>query len=92
MVPTEQTPSDLEQRTLAAEAALEEAVAERNRLWEELNRVKAGQRAENYYRFLYEQVVTSASWKLTRPLRTVKWFVREVPKRALRLLSNRPRS
>jgi hypothetical protein len=84
--------SEAEERALAAEAALEEAFAERNRLWEELNRLKAAERKEEHYRFMYEQVVTSTSWKLTRPLRTAKWFARELPRRARRMLSTRPRS
>jgi hypothetical protein len=83
---------DAEERALAAEAALEEAHAERIRLWEELNRLKAEDRKEEHYRFLYEQVVTSTSWKITRPLRTAKWLVRELPPRARRMLSTRPRS
>jgi hypothetical protein len=84
--------TDAEERALAAEAALEEAHVERNRLWEELNRLKAAERKEKHYRFLYEQVVTSTSWKITRPLRTAKWFVRELPLRARRMLLTRPRS
>jgi hypothetical protein len=91
-VATERAESDLEQRALTAEAALEEAYTERNRLWEELNRVKAEQREEDHYRFLYESVVTSASWKLTRPLRTAKWLLRELPRRVRRFFSSRPRS
>lgn len=89
---TEQAPNDLDPRLAAAEAALEEAYAERNRLWEELNRVKAKQRDEEHYRFLYESVVTSTSWRLTRPLRTAKWIVRELPRRGRRFFSSRPRS
>lgn len=89
---TEQARSDLEQRAATAEASLEEAYSERNRLWEELNRVKAAQRQEEHYRFLYEAVVTSTSWKLTRPLRTAKWVVRELPRRVRRFVSGRPRS
>jgi hypothetical protein len=91
-VAAEQAPAELEQRAQAAEAALEEALAERNRLWEELNRVKAEQRIEDHFRFMYERVVGSASWRLTRPLRTGKWLVRELPGRARRMLSSRPRS
>ena len=83
---------DAEDRALAAEAALEEAHAERNRLWVELNRLKAAERKDEHYRFLYEQVVNSTSWKITRPLRTAKWFLRELPSRARRMLSTRPRS
>jgi hypothetical protein len=84
--------SDPEERALAAEAALEEVYAERNRLWEELNRLKAEERAEDHWRFMYEQVVNSASWKVTRPLRTVKWLARELPRRGRRFFSSRPRS
>jgi hypothetical protein len=84
--------TDAEERALAAEAALEEAYADRNRLWEELNRLKVEERKEEHYRFLYEQVVTSASWKLTRPLRTGKWLARELPHKARRFFSSRPRS
>jgi hypothetical protein len=83
---------DAEERALAAEAALEEAHAERNRLWEELNRLKAAERKEEHYRFMYEQVVTSTSWKLTRPLRVGKWLARELPHKARRFFSSRPRS
>ena len=74
------------------DAELREVLEERNRLWEELNRVKAEQREEDHYRFLYESVVTSTSWKLTRPLRTAKWVLRELPRRVRRFFSSRPRS
>ncbi len=88
----EKASNESEQRTLKSVAALEETLAERNRLWEELNRAKAEQRAEDHWRFMYEQVVGSSSWRVTRPLRAAKWFVREVPRRARHLLSIRPRS
>jgi hypothetical protein len=87
-----EAPSDPEQRTQAAEAALQEALAERKRLWDELNRLKAAQCEEKHYRFMYEQVVSSVSWKLTRPLRTMKWLALELPRRARRFLASRPRS
>jgi hypothetical protein len=89
---TEKAPDDLEQRALTAEAALEESLAERNRLWEELHRLKAGLREQEHYRSLYEQLIHSASWRITRPLRTTKWLVREVPRRGKRFFSGRPRS
>jgi hypothetical protein len=85
-------PSDPELRAQAAEAALQEALAERNRLWDELNRLKASRREDDHYRFKYEQVVGSVSWKVTRPLRTAKWLVLELPRRARRFFASRPRS
>jgi hypothetical protein len=87
-----EAPSDPEQRAQEAEAALQEALAERNRLWEELNRLKAGQREEDHYRFKYEQLVDSVSWKVTRPLRTAKWLALELPRRIRRFFASRPRS
>ena len=50
----EKVPNDLEQRALNAEAALEEALAERNRLWEELHERKGQEREAAHYRSLYE--------------------------------------
>ena len=78
-----------------AQAALDEVVAERNRLWEELHRQRADQKEAAYYRTLYEQVVSSQSWKITAPLRSTKWFFRQIPELARRLrrfLSHRPRA
>ncbi len=47
----ETTPaSDVEERLAAAEAALEEALRERNRLWEELKRQQADQAELEYLR------------------------------------------
>jgi hypothetical protein len=91
-VATEKAPDDLEQRALAAEAALQESLAERNRLWDELHRQKAEARESEHFRFLYEQLIKSSSWKLTAPLRTAKWVVRELPRRARRFFASRPRS
>jgi hypothetical protein len=91
-VASEKAPNDLEQRALAAQAALEESLAERNRLWEELHRVKAEVREEEHFRGLYEQLIHSASWRITAPLRTAKWFVLELPRRARRFFASRPRS
>ena len=67
---------DLEQRTLAAEAALEEALADRNRLWEELNRQKADTRGVGAFPRplraarelgLLEGHVASANGEVVRP-------------------------
>jgi hypothetical protein len=88
----ERADTDLEQRALKAEAALEEALADSNRLWDELHRVKAELREQEHFRFLYEQLIHSSSWRVTRPLRTAKWLVRELPRRARRFLASRPRA
>ena len=87
--------NDTDERASRAEAALEEVLAERNRLWEELHRQRADEHEAAYYRQLYHQVVSSRSWKLTAPLRSAKWFVRQVPELARRLrrfLSHRPQA
>jgi len=86
---------DAEARASRAEAALEEVLAERNRLWEELHRQRADEKEAAYYRMLYEQVVFSRSWKITAPLRSTKWFVKQIPELARRLrrfLSHRPQA
>jgi hypothetical protein len=63
---------DWEERARRAEAALEEALTERNRLWEELNRRAAQERELQHYRSITEHMETSASWRITRPLRALK--------------------
>ena len=84
---------DAEAQASRAQAALDEVVAERNRLWEELHRQRAGEKEAAYYRTLYEQVVFSRSWKITAPLRNTKWLFKQIPELARRLrrfLSHRP--
>jgi hypothetical protein len=54
------------------EAALAEARAERARLWEEVQRLRAERREVEYYEQLAVYMQGSASWKLTSPLRTAK--------------------
>jgi hypothetical protein len=61
-----------EERARRAEAALEEALAERNRLWEELNRRSACEDELDHYRRLAGMMEGSASWRLTRPVRDAK--------------------
>jgi hypothetical protein len=63
---------DWEQRALRAEAALEEALAERTRLWQELHERAASERELEYYRSLATKMQGSLSWRLTAPLRAVK--------------------
>src|SRR6266403_1792616 len=86
---------DPDERAKRAEAALEEVIAERNRLWDELHGRKSDEREAAYYRALYHQVVTSRSWKITAPLRGTKWFVQQIPElgqRLRRFLSHRPQT
>ena len=54
------------------EKALQEALEERNRLWEELNRRVAQERELEYYRELNEKITSSLSWRITAPLRAAK--------------------
>jgi Ribonuclease G/E len=63
---------DWEERARRAEAALEEALAERNRLWEELHQRAANENELDHYRRLAATIETSASWRLTRPVRDAK--------------------
>jgi hypothetical protein len=54
------------------EQALAEARAERARLWEEVQRLRAQQREVEYYEQLAAHMAGSVSWKVTSPLRTAK--------------------
>ena len=65
--------------------ALQEALEERNRLWEELNRRVAQERELEYYRELNANIMSSFSWRVTAPLRAGK----TVAERARRLWRER---
>ena len=85
---------DAEERARRAEAALEEALAERNRLWEELHTRASQERELNYLRSAYYTLVHSKSWRITAPLRGIAWFGRSLPDMAQRLrryIAARPR-
>ena len=87
--------AELESRLRRAEAALEETLAERNRLWQEVHRRAAVDEELEYYRTSMRLLHNSFSWRITRPLRTSKWFVRQGPevyRRLRRFVSTRPRS
>jgi hypothetical protein len=64
--------TDWEQRALAAEAALEEARAERARLWEELQRLQRERQDVAHLRDVVNHMEGSVSWKVTEPLRAAK--------------------
>jgi len=72
---------DLQRRLADAEAALAEARAERARLWEEVNRLRAERREVEYYERRAEQMATSVSWQVTAPLRAFKGRAGKVRRR-----------
>ncbi|HEX8856962.1 MAG TPA: hypothetical protein VF752_15310 [Thermoleophilaceae bacterium] len=73
--------TDWERRARDAEAALEESLRERNRLWEELQALKADAREVEAAKREVYRVETSASWKVTRPLRFAKTIWHKVKRR-----------
>ena len=95
MAKAENTPTDAETRALQAEAALEEVIAERNRLWEELHRRAAQTHELEHYKTVTQQMRTSLSWRITAPLRSAKWLVTQMPelfRRLRRYLGQRPKT
>lgn len=64
--------SDWETRARTAEARVEELAAERARLWEEVHRLRSERREDEHFRDLARYMESSASWRITRPLREVK--------------------
>jgi hypothetical protein len=65
-------PTQWEARARTAEARVEELASERARLWEELQSLRAEQRAVEHYRGRVDDMEQSASWRVTRPLRLAK--------------------
>lgn len=87
-------PLDAEERARRAEAALADALAERNRLWEELHTRVSQEHELRHYKSAYHALVYSKSWRITAPLRGLMWFGRSLPDMAGRLrryVSARPR-
>jgi hypothetical protein len=66
---------ELQDRLRRAEVALEDALAERNRLWEELNARRAAENEVDDVRRLLAAMEASPSWRITAPLRSAKAFV-----------------
>jgi hypothetical protein len=64
--------NDWERRALAAEAALEEARAERARLWQELQRLQRERQDVGHLQGVVRHMEGSVSWKVTEPLRAAK--------------------
>jgi hypothetical protein len=55
-----------------SERALEEALSERARLWEQLHEQRAAQREVEDLKAHIARMESSLSWRITRPLRDVK--------------------
>jgi hypothetical protein len=67
-------PLDPEERARRAEEALEEVVAERNRLWAELQRRNAVEADLEYWQGRASDIERSRWWRLGFPLRYLKRF------------------
>jgi hypothetical protein len=65
-------PTDISEHLSRTEAALAEALEERTRLWEELNRRRAVEHELEEVRRTVETMQASPSWRLTAPLRSAK--------------------
>jgi len=70
-------PLDPEERARRAEEALEEVVAERNRLWAELQRRNAMEADLDYWRGRAADIEQSRWWKIGFPLRYMKRFKKD---------------
>jgi hypothetical protein len=55
-----------------ASARVDELLAERARLWEEVHRLRAERRDVEHYRQQADYVTSSLSWRVTAPLRAGK--------------------
>jgi hypothetical protein len=65
----------------AAEARVAELAAERARLWDEVQRLRAERREVEYYERRFAQLETSLSWRITTPLRAGKTLAVKVRRR-----------
>jgi hypothetical protein len=74
-----------------SDESLQEALAERNRLWEELRSRDAKEQELEYWRKRATDMEGSLSWQLTAPLRLAARAARD-PIGALRALVRRLRS
>jgi hypothetical protein len=66
---------DPDERARRAEEALEAAVEERNRLWEELQRKNATEAEAEYWRTRAQDIERSRWWRAGFPLRYAKRFL-----------------
>jgi hypothetical protein len=65
----------------AAEARLAELAAERARLWDEVQRLRAERRAVEHYEHRFAEMESSLSWRVTTPLRAGKTLAVKVSRR-----------
>ena len=65
-----------EERLAAAEKALEEALAERNRLWAQLNEQRADEREVEHLRQEVAAIHSSRMWKLAGRYQRVRYVLR----------------
>ena len=63
------------------ERALEEALAERARLWEQLHEQRAAEREVEDLKAQIARMESSLSWRITRPLRDVKTVWHKIKRR-----------
>jgi hypothetical protein len=67
--------------TTDTERALEEALRERARLWEQLHEQRAAEREVEHLKAQIARMEASLSWRITRPLRDVKTQWHKVKRR-----------
>ena len=79
---------DGEGRAIRAEEALEEALAERNQLWQELQRRASAEEDLAYWRTRAENMERSRWWRMGKPFRLAKRALRD-PQTALEVLARR---
>jgi hypothetical protein len=72
--------SDTSEST-STEARVAELAAERARLWDEVQRLRAERREVEYYERRFEQMQRSLSWRVTTPLRAGKTLAVKVRRR-----------
>jgi hypothetical protein len=77
-----------EERAARAEAALQDVLAERNRLWHEVQRREADARDAAELRRRLERLESSAWWRAGAPLRLLSAVLRD-PRWALFALASR---
>jgi hypothetical protein len=80
----------VEDRAERAERALEEALEERNRLWEELQRRKSQEEDLAYWRGRAQDIERSRWWRAGRPLRLARCALQD-PAVAFEALARRLR-
>lgn len=71
----------IERETSDVARALEEALSERARLWEQLHEQRAAEREVEYLKSQIARMEASLSWRITRPLRIVKTYWLKVKRR-----------